>query len=131
QILADLGADVVKVEPITGDTHRGIEPMFASVQRAKRAIGIDLKAPGASDVLRRLFAWCDVVHHSGRVGLAERLGYDEASVRQVKPDVVYSHATGFGETGRRALLAANDHLMQALSGVEAAAGGHGQGPTFL
>jgi len=130
-VLAELGADVVKVEPLTGDVHRSMEPMFAAGQRGKRAVALDLKAPDAPAVLERLFRWSDVVHHNSRVGVAERLGYDEAQVRAVNPDVVYSFASGFGDHGPRALLAANDQLMQALSGVEAAQAGDGQPPTFL
>ena len=130
-VLADLGAEVIKVEPRTGDVHRRVEFMYAAGQRGKRVIALDLKAPQAKDVLSRLFQWADVVHHNSRVGLAERLGYDEATVRRSNPDVVYSHASGFGSHGPRALLPANDHLMQALSGLELAAGGVGQGPTYL
>ena len=98
-VLAELGADVVKVEPLTGDVHRTMEPMFAAGQRGKRALALDLKAPDAARVLERLFRWSDVVHHNARVGLAERLGYDEATVRAANPDVVYSFASGFGDTG--------------------------------
>ncbi|MGW1029454.1 CoA transferase [Streptomyces sp. NPDC002577] len=130
-VLAELGADVVKVEPPTGDVHRSMEPMFAAGQRGKRAVALDLKAPGAPAVLERLFRWSDVVHHNSRVGLAERLGYDEATVRAANPDVVYSFASGFGDHGSRALLPANDQLMQALSGIEAAQGGAGRPPTYL
>jgi crotonobetainyl-CoA:carnitine CoA-transferase CaiB-like acyl-CoA transferase len=130
-ILAELGADVVKVEPLTGDVHRSMEPMFAAGQRGKRAMAVDLKAPDAPQVLARLYGWSDVVHHNSRMGLAERLGYDEATVRAANPDVVYCHASGFGPSGPRALLAANDHLMQALSGVESSQGGAGNPPTFL
>jgi crotonobetainyl-CoA:carnitine CoA-transferase CaiB-like acyl-CoA transferase len=130
-ILAELGADVVKVEPVTGDAHRDTEALFAAGQRGKRAVALDLKAPGAAGVLGRLFEWCDVVHHNARVGLAERLGYDEATVRKTNPEIIYCHASGFGSEGPRARLPANDHLMQALSGVEAAFGGDGQPPTYL
>ncbi len=108
-----------------------MEPIFAAGQRGKRALAVDLKSADASAVLSRLFGWADVVHHNSRVGLAERLGYDEATVRAVNPDVVYSFASGFGEHGPRALLPANDQLMQALAGIEAAQGGAGQPPTFL
>jgi crotonobetainyl-CoA:carnitine CoA-transferase CaiB-like acyl-CoA transferase len=130
-VLAELGADVVKVEPVTGDVHRNMEPMYAAGQRGKRTVALDLKSPDAPTVLQRLFQWADVVHHNSRLGLAEKLGYDETTVRAANPDVVYSFASGFGERGPRAPLPANDHLMQALSGVEAAQGGHGQPPTFL
>jgi crotonobetainyl-CoA:carnitine CoA-transferase CaiB-like acyl-CoA transferase len=131
RVLAELGADVVKVEPVTGDAHRGMEPMFAAGQLGKRSVALDLKAPDAPAVLERLFRWSDVVHHNSRVGLAERLGYDEATVRAANPEVVHSFASGFGERGPRALLPANDQLMQALSGVEAGQGGAGQPPTYL
>jgi crotonobetainyl-CoA:carnitine CoA-transferase CaiB-like acyl-CoA transferase len=130
-ILAELGADVVKVEPTTGDAHRNVEAMFAAGQRGKRAVALDLKASDATSVMHRLFAWADVVHHNARLGLAERLGYDEATVRSVNPNAIYSHASGFGSHGPRAPLPANDHLMQALSGVEADAGGEGQPPTWV
>lgn len=130
-ILGELGADVVKVEPATGDVHRSMAPMFAAGQRGKRAVALDLLAPHAPDVLGRMFRWSDVVHHNSRVGLAEKLGYDEPAVRQANPDVVYSFASGFGQTGPRALLPANDQLMQALAGVEAGQGGAGRPPTYL
>jgi crotonobetainyl-CoA:carnitine CoA-transferase CaiB-like acyl-CoA transferase len=130
-VLAELGAEVVKVEPITGDVHRSMEPMFAAGQRGKRTIALNLKAPDAPEVLGRLFRWCDVVHHNSRMGLAERLGYDEASVRAANPGVVYSFASGFGEHGPRALLPTNDQLTQALTGVEDGQGGTGRPPTYL
>ncbi|HEX4289964.1 MAG TPA: CoA transferase, partial [Trebonia sp.] len=130
-ILGELGADVVKVEPPAGDVHRHMEPMYAAGQRGKRAVALDLKAPAASAVLERMFRWSDVVHHNSRMGLAEKLGYDEATARRVNPDLVYSFASGFGQTGPRALLPANDQLMQALSGIETGQGGFGQPPTFL
>jgi len=130
-VLGELGADVLKVEPASGDPHRVVEFMFAAGQRGKRALGLDLKAPEAANVLRRLFEWSDVVHHNSRIGLSDRLGYDEATVRAVNPGVVYCHASGFGPSGPRALLPLNDHLMQALSGAEAAAGGSGRPPTYL
>jgi crotonobetainyl-CoA:carnitine CoA-transferase CaiB-like acyl-CoA transferase len=130
-VLAELGADVVKVEPVSGDVHRNMEPMFAAGQRGKRAVSLDMKAPGASEVLDRLFRWADVVHHNSRVGLAERLGYDERTVRAANPDVVYSFASGFGENGPRSLLATNDQLVQALSGVEHGQAGVDRPPAFL
>ena len=130
-VLAELGADVVKVEPVSGDVHRSMEPMFAAGQRGKRALALDLKAPDAGVVLDRLFRWSDVVHHNSRVGLAGRLGYDESTVRAANPEVVYSFASGWGETGPRALLPLNDQLMQAFSGVEAAQGSPGRPPTYL
>ncbi|HVU73623.1 MAG TPA: CoA transferase [Mycobacteriales bacterium] len=131
RVLAELGADVVKVEPPTGDVHRSMEPMFGAGQQRKRAVALDLKNPKPPDGLTRLFAWADVVHHNSRVGLAERLGYDEPAVRAANADAIYCHASGFGPTGPRATLPANDQLMQALAGIEAAQGGAGNPPTYL
>jgi crotonobetainyl-CoA:carnitine CoA-transferase CaiB-like acyl-CoA transferase len=135
-ILGELGADVVKVEPPTGDVHRHMAPMFAAGQRGKRAVALDLKGPDAAQLLPQMFRWADVVHHNSRVGLAEKLGYDEAAIRRANPGAIYSFASGFGETGPRALLPANDQLMQALAGIEAGQGGIGpdggaQPPTYL
>jgi crotonobetainyl-CoA:carnitine CoA-transferase CaiB-like acyl-CoA transferase len=130
-VLAELGADVVKVEPVAGDVHRHMEPMFAAGQRGKRAIALDLKSTDAAPVLERLFRWSDVVHHNSRLGLAERLGYDEPTVRAANPDVIYSFASGFGAHGPRAQLPVNDQLIQALTGVEQAQAGAGQPPRFL
>jgi crotonobetainyl-CoA:carnitine CoA-transferase CaiB-like acyl-CoA transferase len=131
QVLAELGADVIKVEPMTGDAHRGMEPMYAAGQRAKRALALNLKSPDAHLVLEKLFRWGDVLHHNSRLGLAEQLGYSEPDARAVNPGIVYSFASGFGTHGPRAPLPCNDHLMQALSGVEGSQGGPGQAPTFL
>jgi crotonobetainyl-CoA:carnitine CoA-transferase CaiB-like acyl-CoA transferase len=131
QVLAELGADVIKVEPTTGDAHRGMEPMYAAGQRGKRALALNLKSPDAQEVLEKLFRWGDVLHHNSRLGLAEQLGYSEDDARAVNPGIVYSFASGFGTHGPRAPLPCNDHLMQALSGVEGSQGGPGQSPTFL
>jgi crotonobetainyl-CoA:carnitine CoA-transferase CaiB-like acyl-CoA transferase len=131
QVLAELGADVLKVEPTTGDAHRAMEPMYAAGQRGKRALALNLKSPDAHQVLEKLFRWGDVLHHNSRLGLAEQLGYSEEDVRAVNPGIVYSFASGFGTHGPRAPLPCNDHLMQAISGVEGSQGAPGQAPTFL
>lgn len=130
-ILGEFGADVVKVEPPTGDVHRHMDPMFAAGQRGKRAAALDLKDPGNRDTLSAMFRWADVVHHNSRIGLAEKLGYDADSVFSANPGAVYSFASGFGETGPRAELPANDQLMQALAGIEVGQGGAGAPPTYL
>ncbi|MCL2582869.1 MAG: CoA transferase, partial [Streptosporangiales bacterium] len=130
-ILGEFGADVVKVEPPAGDVHRKMEPMFAAGQRGKRAVALDLKSPEAPAELAKMFRWADVVHHNSRLGLDSRLGYDEPAVRRANPGAVYSFASGFGESGPRAALPANDQLMQAIAGIEAGQGGAGQAPTYL
>jgi crotonobetainyl-CoA:carnitine CoA-transferase CaiB-like acyl-CoA transferase len=99
RLLADLGADVIKVEPVLGDQLRGIERPFYSAQAGKRAMAANLKDPGLQRALQGLFEWADVLHHNLRPGAAERLGVDYESVRRVKPDIVYLYAPGWGSSG--------------------------------
>ena len=99
RLLADLGAEVVKVEPLLGDQLRGIERPFFSAQAGKRAIAANLKDPALAEVARELLRRADVVHHNLRPGAAERLGLDYASVTEVNPEIIYLHAPGWGSTG--------------------------------
>jgi crotonobetainyl-CoA:carnitine CoA-transferase CaiB-like acyl-CoA transferase len=99
RLLADLGAEVVKVEPLLGDQLRGIERPFFSAQAGKRAIAANLKDPALTTLARELLRRADVVHHNLRPGAAERLGLDYASVIEVNPEIIYLHAPGWGSTG--------------------------------
>ena len=81
RLLADLGADVIKVEPVGGDALRGIGRPFRSAQAGKRSLAANLKDPELAPAVERLIEWADVVHHNMRPGAAERLGLDDASVR--------------------------------------------------
>ncbi|UGQ12470.1 CoA transferase [Yinghuangia sp. ASG 101] len=134
QVLADLGADVVKVEPPEGEAMRAAAYAVAACQRGKRSLALDLTAPESRPVVERLVRWADVVVHNFRVGVAERLGVDEATVAGLNPHAVYCHASAFGTTGPRAKFPGNDALMQAVTGLERAVGGHGNdpvGPTWI
>ncbi|OLT33891.1 carnitine dehydratase [Actinomadura sp. CNU-125] len=128
EILADLGADVVKVEPPGGEAMRAAAYAVAACQRGKRSLALDIGAPEARPVVERLLRGADVVLHNFRVGVSERLGIDEATVAALNPDAVYCHATAFGDTGPRASLPGNDALMQAVTGFERAIGGDGNDP---
>ncbi|MGI8329419.1 CoA transferase [Actinomadura scrupuli] len=128
EILADLGADVVKVEPPGGEAMRAAAYAVAACQRGKRSVALDIGAPEARPVVERLLAWADVVLHNFRVGVSERLGIDEETVARLNPHAVYCHATAFGTTGPRARFPANDALMQAVTGFERALGGAGNDP---
>ena len=128
QVLADLGADVIKVEPPGGEAMRAAAYAVAACQRGKRSLALDIGAPEARPVVEALIRWADVVLHNFRVGVAERLGIDEATVAELNPGAVYCHASGFGPTGPRAKLPGNDALMQAVSGFERAVGGAGNDP---
>jgi len=128
QVLADLGAEVIKVEPLQGEAMRAAAYAVAACQRGKRSLALDINAPGAREIVERLIKWADVVLHNFRVGVSERLGIDEATVARLNPRAVYCHASAFGPTGPRATLPGNDALMQALTGFERAVGGPGNEP---
>ena len=126
QTLADLGAEVVKLEPAEGDTSRligtppttpGMGPVFMRLNRGKRTVDWDLKSEAGREAMRRLIEVSDVFIHNIRTDAIGRagLGYDE--VRKIRPDIVYVHCTGFDETGPYAGLQAYDDIIQAASGL--------------
>jgi crotonobetainyl-CoA:carnitine CoA-transferase CaiB-like acyl-CoA transferase len=128
EVLADLGADVVKVEPPGGEAMRAAAYAVAACQRGKRSLALNIGAPQARPVIEALIRQADVVLHNWRVGVAERLGLDAATVARLNPSAVYCHASAFGSSGRRAALPGNDALMQAVTGLERAIGGDGNDP---
>jgi crotonobetainyl-CoA:carnitine CoA-transferase CaiB-like acyl-CoA transferase len=128
QVLADLGAEVIKVEPPGGEAMRAAAYAVAACQRGKRSLALDIASPEARPVVERLLRWADVVLHNFRVGVSERLGMDEETVARLNPHAVYCHASAFGTAGARATYPGNDALMQALTGFERAVGGAGNDP---
>ncbi len=130
-LLADLGAEVVKVEATTGDQMRPIQRVFASCQRGKRGVALDLKSPDAQPALEALVRWADVVHHNLRRPAARRLGIDEDAIRAISPDVVSCHASSYGPLGERADWPGYDQLFQACAGWEVLGGGEGNDPMWF
>jgi crotonobetainyl-CoA:carnitine CoA-transferase CaiB-like acyl-CoA transferase len=124
-ILADQGADVIKVEePRQGDHTRsygnrrhGFSASFLNLNRNKRSIGIDLKTPRGVEILKRLCQTADVLVQNFRPGVVERLGIDEARIRQVAPSIVYVSINGFGEKGPYSHKPVYDPIVQAFSGL--------------
>jgi crotonobetainyl-CoA:carnitine CoA-transferase CaiB-like acyl-CoA transferase len=122
-ILADQGADVIKVEPPGGDIARRtagdgeFTAMFVSSNRGKRSIALDLKQPAQLEALRRLIAGADVLVQNFRPGTMERLGLDEPAVRQTNPNLVYVSISGVGETGPYVRKRVYDPVIQSLSGL--------------
>lgn len=122
-LLADQGADVIKVEPPTGDMARrtagntGITAMFASSNRGKRSIALDLKQPAALDVVRCLIAKADVLVQNFRPGTMQRLGLDEPAMRKLNPRLVYVSISGVGESGPYVKKRVYDPVIQSLSGM--------------
>ncbi len=137
-LLADLGADVVKVEPPQGDDYRSIGPMragesalFSAMNRNKRGIVLDLKSPAAREVVRRLAAGADLVFENFRPGVADRLGIGAAALREVNPKLVFVSISGFGQTGPLAQRPAYDIVVQAMSGLMEATGDPAGPPTLV
>ncbi|MGX1096395.1 CaiB/BaiF CoA transferase family protein [Amorphus sp. MBR-141] len=150
QILADFGAEVIKVEhPATGDDirqmglHRtdaagndtGETSSFLAMNRGKRSVAIDFKSPAGQDLIRRLATEADVFVENFKTGTLERYGLGYADLKAVNPDLVYCSITGFGQTGPRKELPGYDPLFQAMSGLMSitgvADGEPGAGPNLV
>jgi crotonobetainyl-CoA:carnitine CoA-transferase CaiB-like acyl-CoA transferase len=122
-LLADQGADVIKLEPLGGDIARRtagageFTAMFVSSNRGKRSMALDLKQPSAIDVVRRLVAGADVLVQNFRPGTMQRLGLDEPSLRAINPRLVDVSISGVGETGPYARKRVYDPIIQSLSGL--------------
>lgn len=125
QGLGDLGADVIKVEPLAGDTARwtgpperdGINGFFAQLNRNKRAIAVDMKAQRGRALVRRLALTADVIVCNFRPGVAERLGFGYDSLRAENPGLVFVSISGFGPDGPYAQHPAYDLVIQGMSGA--------------
>ncbi len=123
-MLADQGADVVKIEPPRGDLMRhlsqsrnGMPASFLCCNRNKRSLAIDLKTAEGVEIVNKLIATAEVLVHNFRPGAAERVGLGEDAVRSIRQDIVYVSISGFGENGPYAGQRAYDPVIQAFSGL--------------
>jgi len=127
QILADLGAEVIKLEPLDGDLARysgtvgpsGMGALFANNNRNKKSIAVDLRKPEGQAVLKRLIKHSDVLLHNMRPKAADRLGLSLEAARATNDKIIHCAAVGFGSDGPYAGRAAYDDVIQAVSGVAA------------
>lgn len=136
--LGDLGADVVKVEPLAGEwqrhaaaggaTGKQVNASFLSLNRNKRSLSVDLKSQEGLAALHRLVETADVFLQNYRPGVAERLGVDYETLRAIRPDLVYVSISGYGSSGPYARRPGQDLLLQAMSGALFSAGRPGQAP---
>ena len=132
QILADLGADVIKVErPVVGDETRHWNPpsftdadtgdetaaYFATVNRNKKSITVDITKPEGQDIIKKLAAESDVVVENFKVGGLKKYGLDYESLKAINPRLVYASLTGFGQYGPDAKKPGYDYIIQGLSGL--------------
>jgi crotonobetainyl-CoA:carnitine CoA-transferase CaiB-like acyl-CoA transferase len=130
-LLGDLGADVIKVEPLGGDPMRGFKDnMWEASNRGKRGLAVDLSRPEGQEVLRRLVGWADVVHHNFRSRVARKLGLDIGAIRAIKPDVVFGHVSAYGAKGPRTEWSGYDSVFQAMAGWELEYAGETNPPMF-
>jgi crotonobetainyl-CoA:carnitine CoA-transferase CaiB-like acyl-CoA transferase len=123
-MLADQGAEVIKIEPPNGELMRhlrrgrnGMSPNFLSCNRNKRSLAVDLKSADGLQIIRKLIATGDVLVQNYRPGTAARIGLGEDAVRHIRQDIVYVSISGFGERGPYAGQGAYDPVIQALSGL--------------
>lgn len=125
QIMADMGADVIKIEPPQGDDTRnisqgpvpGMSGVFVNVNRGKRSVVLDMKSDEGKEALTRLIAGADVFIHSMRAKAIGRLGFDYASVAAIRPDIVYTNCYGYSRRGPDADKPAYDDTIQAECGI--------------
>lgn len=128
-MLADMGADVLKIESPGGDSFREL-PGFHAWNRGKRSVCVDLKAPDGVAIVQRLARGADVVMENMRPGVAERLGVGEAALRAHNPRLIYCSTTAFGSTGPYVDRPGFDPLLQGLAGIMALQG-FGGPPQYL
>ncbi len=134
-LLADMGADVIKVEPPQGDMGRATPPLrngesvsFAALNRNKRSLVLDLKRPQAGEILRRLAAGSDVFLEAYRPGALDKLGLGAAELKAINPRIVYTSVSGFGQSGPDRRRAGVNLIIEAFSGVLSVTGEPGRMP---
>lgn len=137
-MMADLGADVIKVEAAHGDDYRHIGPfkdgeslLFQAINRGKRSIALDLKSADAIATVKALLAECDVLIENFRPGVMEKLGLSYDALSEAFPHLVYVSLSGFGQTGPNTKKPAYDIIVQAMSGLMDATGEPDGAPTMV
>jgi crotonobetainyl-CoA:carnitine CoA-transferase CaiB-like acyl-CoA transferase len=127
RLLADLGAEVIKIEAPDGDMMRTRPPLrngastsFGQLNAGKKSIALDLKSPAAVEAVRRLAATTDIVVENFRPGVMRRFGLDYEALKPIKPDLVYCAISGYGQTGPSAELPAYAPVIHAASGYDLA-----------
>jgi crotonobetainyl-CoA:carnitine CoA-transferase CaiB-like acyl-CoA transferase len=127
RLLADLGAEVIKIEPPEGDMMRARPPLregastsFGQLNTGKKSVVLDLKHPEAIDIVRRLAATADVLVENFRPGVMRRFGIDYDALKELRPELIYCAISGYGQTGPSAALPAYAPVIHASSGYDMA-----------
>src|SRR5215471_3562295 len=136
RLLADLGAEVIKIESPAGDMMRTRPPLrdgastsFGQLNAGKKSVALDLKSPAAVEAVRRLVATTDIVVENFRPGVMRRFGLDYEALRRVKPELIYCAISGYGQTGPSAGLPAYAPVIHAASGYDLAHMAYQEGRT--
>src|SRR4029434_266101 len=134
-LLADMGADVIKIEPPQGDMGRATPPIrngegvsFVALNRNKRSLVLDLKRPEAVEILRKLAAKSDVFLEAYRPGALNKLGLGAAEAKAVNPRIIYTSVSGFGQSGPDRRRAGVNLIIEAFSGALSVTGEPGKMP---
>jgi crotonobetainyl-CoA:carnitine CoA-transferase CaiB-like acyl-CoA transferase len=138
--MALLGADVIKIEPKTGDEMRqsqvskewaakGLGPSFMGINSNKRSLTLDLQKPKAAEIVKRLVATADIVWENFRPGVMDRFGLGYETLKGINPRLIYCAVSGFGQNGPERGTAAFDGKLQAMSGIMSITGHEDKGPT--
>src|SRR5215470_10453333 len=134
-LLADMGADVIKVEPPGGDMARATPPIrngesvsFAALNRNKRSLVLDLKQPQAIEILHKLAAKSDAFLEAYRPGALDKLGLGADQIKAINPRIVYTSVSGFGQTGPERRRAGVNLIIEAFSGILSVTGAPGEMP---
>ncbi len=129
-MMGDMGANVIKVEALTGDRIRFMHRYYQAAARSKRSLALDLTNPAAQPILERLIRWAEVVHHNMRFKGAAKLGLSEAGIRKYNPDVAFNYASAYGQRGTRGNWPGYDSIFNAIAGWEFENAGEGNRPVF-
>ncbi|MGH6652230.1 MAG: CoA transferase [Sphingopyxis sp.] len=129
-MMGDMGANVIKVEALTGDRIRFMHRYYQAAARSKRSLALDLTNPAAQPILERLLKWAELVHHNMRFKGAAKLGLSEEGIRQYNPDIAFNYSSAYGQRGARGNWPGYDSIFNAIAGWEFENAGEGNRPVF-
>lgn len=129
-MMGDMGANVIKVEALTGDRIRFMHRYYQAAARSKRSLALDLTRPEAQPILERLLKWAELVHHNMRFKGAAKLGLSEEGIRQYNPDIAFNYSSAYGQRGARGNWPGYDSIFNAIAGWEFENAGEGNRPVF-
>ncbi|WP_421837647.1 CoA transferase [Novosphingobium sp.] len=129
-MMGDMGADVIKVEALTGDRIRFMHRYYQAASRSKRSIALDLTHPEAKPILARLLQWAEAAHHNMRFKGAAKLGLSDEGIREHNPDIAFNYVSAYGQKGTRGNWPGYDSIFNAIAGWEFENAGAGNKPMF-